>query len=167
MDAGANDLTQFEGRKAQGEAIEICGRVRQEDGAPLENLVVEIWQADAKGIYRHPADPRHREADPRFFGWGRAATDREGRYAFRTMRPGAPQGRARAHQFHGDVFRPDAHPEDHHVLSRREANDADPVLRGGATGAARRCWWRSEDAAGRYRFDIRLRGENETPFFDD
>jgi protocatechuate 3,4-dioxygenase alpha subunit len=95
VDAGANDLTQFDGRKAQGETIEIFGVVRQEDGAPLDNLVVEIWQADAKGIYRHPADPRHREADPKFFGWGRTATDREGRYAFRTVRPGAPQGRAR------------------------------------------------------------------------
>jgi len=166
VDAGANDLTQFEDRKAQGEVIEIAGVVRQEDGAPLENLVVEIWQADAKGIYRHPADPRHREADPRFFGWGRAATDREGRYAFRTVRPGALQGRARhinvMVMFSGlmrilktTMFFPG-----------EQANDADPVYQ--AVPKARRHFLVArEEAAGRYRFDLKLRGEHETPFFDD
>ena len=166
VDAGANDLTQFEDRKAQGEVIEIAGVVRQEDGAPLENLVVEIWQADAKGIYRHPADPRHREADPRFFGWGRAATDREGRYAFRTVRPGALQGRARhinvMVMFSGlmrilktTLFFPG-----------EQANDADPVYQA-VPKARRRLLVAREEAAGRYRFDLKLRGEHETPFFDD
>jgi len=166
VDAGANDLTQFEDRKAQGEVIEIAGVVRQEDGAPLENLVVEIWQADAKGIYRHPADPRHREADPRFFGWGRAATDREGRYAFRTVRPGALQGRARhinvMVMFSGlmrilktTMFFPG-----------EQANDADPVYQA-VPKARRRLLVAREEAAGRYRFDLKLRGEHETPFFDD
>src|SRR6185503_17071301 len=93
VDAGANDLTVFEGRPAKGEAIEVRGRVLQEDGATLENLIVEIWQADAAGIYRHPADPRQAQADPGFLGWGRAATDAKGAYCFRTIRPGAPQGR--------------------------------------------------------------------------
>jgi len=166
VDAGANDLTQFEDRKAQGEVIEIAGVVRQEDGAPLENLVVEIWQADAKGIYRHPADPRHRDADPRFFGWGRAATDREGRYAFRTVRPGAPQGRARhinvMVMFSGlmrilktTLFFPG-----------EQANDADPVY-AAVPKARRHLLVAREEAAGRYRFDLKLRGEHETPFFDD
>ena len=94
VDAGANDLTVLGGRKARGEAIEIHGRVTQEDGTVLENLIVEVWQADAGGIFRHPADPRHTEADPDFLGWGRAATDAQGNYRFRTIRPGAPQGRA-------------------------------------------------------------------------
>jgi len=166
VDAGANDLTQFEDRKARGEVIEIGGVVRQEDGAPLENLVVEIWQADAKGIYRHPADPRHREADPRFFGWGRAATDKEGRYAFRTVRPGAPQGRARhinvMVMFSGlmrilktTLFFPG-----------EQANDADPVY-AAVPKARRNLLVAREEAAGRYRFDLKLRGEHETPFFDD
>src|SRR5512134_488415 len=166
VDAGANDLTQFDDHKAAGEVIEISGVVRQEDGAPLDNLVVEIWQADANGIYRHPADPRHREADARFFGWGRAATDKEGRYAFRTIRPGAPQGRARhvnvMVMFSGlmrilktTLFFPG-----------EQANDADPVYR--AVPRARRpLLVAREEAPGRYRFDLKLRGENETPFFDD
>ena len=166
VDAGANDLTQFEDRKARGEVIEIGGVVRQEDGAPLENLVVEIWQADAKGIYRHPADPRHREADSRFFGWGRAATDREGRYAFRTVRPGAAQGRARHVNFmvmFSGLMR---------ILKTtmffpgEGANEADPVCKA-VPKARRHLLVAREEAPGRYRFDLKLRGEHETPFFDD
>jgi protocatechuate 3,4-dioxygenase alpha subunit len=166
VDAGANDLTQLDDHKAAGEVIEIFGVVRQEDGAPLDNLVVEIWQADAKGIYRHPADPRHREADAKFFGWGRAATDKEGRYAFRTIRPGAPRGRARhinvMVMFSGlmrilktTMFFPG-----------EAANEADPVYK--AVPKARRpLLVAREEAPARYRFDLKLRGENETPFFDD
>lgn len=166
VDAGANDLTRLEGRKARGEAIEIAGVVRQEDGTPLDNLLLEIWQADANGIYRHPADPRHAEADPDFLGWGRAATDQEGRYAFRTLRPGAPQGRARHVNFmlmFSGLMR---------ILKTtlffpgEPANDADPVL--AAVPAARRqLLVAREEAPGRYRFDLKLRGEHETPFFDD
>ena len=166
VDAGANDLTQFAGRKAQGEVIEISGCVRQEDGAALDNLVLEIWQADAKGVYRHPADPRHAEADADFLGWGRAATDKEGNYAFRTVRPGAPAGRAPHVNFmlmFSGLMR---------ILKTamyfpgEQANDADPVL--AAVPAARRALLIArEEAPGRYRFDLKLRGTHETPFFDD
>jgi protocatechuate 3,4-dioxygenase alpha subunit len=166
VDAGANDLTQLEGRKARGEAIEIAGVVRQEDGEPLCNLVLEIWQADANGVYRHPSDPRHAEADPDFLGWGRAATDQEGRYAFRTLRPGAPQGRARHVNFmlmFSGLMR---------ILKTtlffptETANESDPVFR--AVPRARRALLVARAAApGRYRFDLKLRGEHETPFFDD
>ena len=158
VDPGANDLTLLEGRKAKGEAIEIGGRVLQSDGTPLENLVVEIWQADASGIYRHPADPRHEKADPNFLGWGRAATDAGGRYRFRTIRPGAPEGRAAHINFmvmYSGLMRI--------LKTTMFFEDAkDPVLM--AVPAARR---NLLIAKGNYEFDIRLRGENETPFFDD
>jgi protocatechuate 3,4-dioxygenase alpha subunit len=166
VDAGANDLTRLEGRKAQGEVIEIAGVVRQENGEPPCNLVVEIWQADAKGIYRHPADPRHAEADPDFLGWGRAATDKTGHYAFRTIRPGALAGRARHVNFmlmFSGLMR---------ILKTTlffpgdKANDADPVL-AAVPAARRRLLIAREEAPGRYRFDLKLRGEHETPFFDD
>jgi protocatechuate 3,4-dioxygenase alpha subunit len=161
VDTGANDLTQLEGRRARGEAIEIRGRVVQEDGTPLENLVVEIWQPDANGIFRHPADTRHAQADPDFLGWGRAATGKDGGFHFRTIRPGAPEGRAphvnvmlmfsglmrilRTTMFFGD--------------------DPDPVL--AAVPAARRGLLVARREGNAYVFDIRLRGEGETPFFDD
>ncbi len=162
VDAGANDLTLFDGRKAMGEAIEIQGRVTQEDGAPLENLIVEIWQADANGIFRHPVDPRHAQADPNFFGWGRAATDARGNYRFRTIRPGAPEGRAPHINFmmmSSGLMR---------ILQTTMffENAADPVL--GAVPRLRQGLLLANlEKPGLYRFDIRLRGENETPFFDD
>ncbi|MCX7960712.1 MAG: protocatechuate 3,4-dioxygenase subunit alpha [Burkholderiales bacterium] len=166
VDADANDLTQLEGRRARGEPIEIHGVVTEEGGAPLENLIVEIWQADAAGIFRHPLDPRHREADPDFLGWGRAATDREGRYLFRTIRPGAPAGRAphiNLMLMYSGLMR---------ILKTAlffedgPGNDADPVLRC-VPPERRGLLVARREAPGRYRFDIRLRGEGETPFFDD
>ena len=166
VDAGANDLTVFDGRKARGEPIEIQGRVTQEDGTPLENLIVEIWQADARGIFRHPADPRQSEADPDFLGWGRAATDAQGNYRFRTIRPGAPQGRA-PHinfmvMFSGlmRILKTTLYFED------ERSNDSDPVLSSVPRGRKELLIAKKQDPGG-YRFDIRLRGENETPFFDD
>ena len=161
VDAGANDLTTFEGRKAKGEAIEIHGRVLQVDGTPLENLIVEIWQADARGLYRHPADPRHREADADFFGWGRAATDAQGGYRFRTIRPGAPQGRLPHVNFmfmFSGLMR---------ILKTTMFFEigADSVL--DAVPESRRNLLIAKNRNGSFVFDIRLRGENETPFFDD
>jgi protocatechuate 3,4-dioxygenase alpha subunit len=158
VDRGANDLTLFDGRKAKGGAIEIHGRVSQEDGTALDNLIVEIWQADANGIFRHPADPRHAQADPDFLGWGRAATDAQGNYRFRTIRPGAPQGR-RPHvnfivMFSG-IMR---------ILKTTMffEDGMDPVLM--AVPAPRR---NLLIANSNYEFNIRLRGADETPFFDD
>ncbi|MGH8688225.1 MAG: protocatechuate 3,4-dioxygenase subunit alpha [Burkholderiales bacterium] len=166
VDAGASDLTQLEGRKAKGEPIEVIGVVRQEDGAALDNLVIEVWQADAQGIFGHPADPRHAQADPGFLGWGRTATSAQGEYRFRTIRPGAPAGRAPHVNFmlmFSGLMR---------ILKTtmyfpgEKANDADPVLL--AVPAARRALLVArEESPGKYRFDLKLRGEHETPFFDD
>jgi protocatechuate 3,4-dioxygenase alpha subunit len=158
VDVGANDLTTFGGRKAKGEAIDIRGRVLQEDGAALDNLIVEIWQADANGIFRHPADPRHAQADPDFLGWGRAATDSQGNYRFRTIRPGAPQGRQPHVNFmfmFSGIMR---------ILKTTMffEDGKDPVLM--AVPPSRRSLL---IAKGKYEFDIRLCGEGETPFFDD
>ena len=161
VDQGANDLTVFEGRKTKGEAIEIHGRVMQEDGSTLENLIVEIWQPDAGGIFRHPADPRHAQADPDFFGWGRAATDAKGAYRFRTIRPGAPEGRL-AHinfmvMFSGLM----------RILKTTMffVEGPDPVL--DAVAISRKKLLVAVKSENVFTFDIRLRGENETPFFDD
>jgi protocatechuate 3,4-dioxygenase alpha subunit len=162
VDEGANDLTVFEGRKAKGKAIEIHGRVLQADGTPLENLVVEIWQADAGGIFRHPADPRHAKADPHFLGWGRAATDANGDYLFKTVLPGAPEGRA-AHinfmlMFSGlmRILKTTAFFE----------NVPDPVLSAVPSGRKELLVAKKQGPSS-YCFDIRLCGDGETPFFDD
>jgi protocatechuate 3,4-dioxygenase alpha subunit len=161
VDEGANDLTRFEGHKAKGEAIEIRGRVLQEDGAPLENLVLEIWQPDAQGIFRHPSDPRRAQADPDFLGWGRAVTDQEGRYRFRTVRPGAPEGRLphiNVMVMYSGLMR---------ILKTTMffESGADPVL--SAVPGSRRELLIARKSQDIFEFDIRLRGVDETPFFDD
>jgi protocatechuate 3,4-dioxygenase alpha subunit len=145
--AGANDLADG----AEGEPIEITGRVVQADGRALDNLVLEIWQADAHGRYYNPS----------FFGWGRAATNAEGVYVFRTIKPGASEGRAPHINFlllYSGLMR-----QLHTAMFFEPASD--PVL--DAAGARRGLLVAKKESAGRYRFDIRLRGEGETPFFDD
>jgi protocatechuate 3,4-dioxygenase alpha subunit len=161
VDAGANDLSVFDGREAKGEVIEIHGRVVQEDGTPLENLIVEIWQADAGGIYRHPADPRHAQADPDFLGWGRAATDAQGNYRFRTLKPGAPEGRLPHINFmvmFSGIMR---------ILKTTMffEDGKDPVLN--LVLNRKNLLIAKKENQNQYTFDIRLRGEGETPFFDD
>jgi len=161
VDEGANDLTVCGGRKAKGGAIEITGRVTQVDGAPLDNLIIEIWQPDAAGIFGHPADPRHAQADPDFFGWGRVATDRDGNYRFRTIRPGAPQGRIPHINFmvmYSGLMR---------ILKTTMFFEerADPVL--DLVDSRKKLLIAKTEKPGHYVFDIRLRGPGETPFFDD
>jgi len=77
------------GRMAQGQLIHIAGRVLDEDGRGVPHAVVELWQANAGGRYRHPIDTRDAPLDPDFIGNGRVLTDAEGRYAFFTIKPGA------------------------------------------------------------------------------
>jgi protocatechuate 3,4-dioxygenase, alpha subunit len=171
VDANANDLTRAAGRPARGERIEIRGRVVQEDGAPMHNLVLEIWQADAQGIFRDPRDPRHADADPGFTGWGRAATDKDGRYRFTTVKPGTyamPDGRLRAPHVNvivlfSGIMR---HLQTLMFFDGEPGNDADKVLAAVQPAAVRSRLVAKRDGEG-YRFDIRLRGDGETPFFDD
>jgi len=144
---GANDLASG---VTGGETIEITGRVTQLDGRPLDNVVLELWQADNRGRFDNPD----------FFGWGRAATSNEGIFQFKTIRPKGPQGR-KAHvnflvlysglmrQLQTVMFFEDS---DDPVLNSVKHKDRLIAKKAGPNT---------------YRFDIRLRGEGETPFFDD
>ena len=152
---GANDLTCCEGRMAKGEAIEIGGCVTQADGAPLDNAILEIWQASAAGRFD----------DTDFFGWGRAATDAHGIYSFRTIKPGALPGRAPHVNFlilFSGLMR-----QLQTVMFFDADNASDPVFNAVHPPALRERLVAKMQNPGRYRFDIRLRGEGETPFFDD
>jgi protocatechuate 3,4-dioxygenase beta subunit len=84
-----NDLTRQHDGEPQGERIVVTGRVLEEDGRPVRNALVEIWQTNAGGRYRHEADQHPTPLDPNFTGAGRALTDDDGRYEFVTIRPGA------------------------------------------------------------------------------
>jgi len=151
---GASDLTVLDGEPVKGEVIEITGRVVQVDGTPLDNLVLEIWQANAEGRYD----------DPAFFGWGRAATDANGVYRFRTIRPGAPQGRV-PHVNFIILFSGLMRHLQTVMFFEGEDNEKDPVFQ--AVERARREKLVALKTSAAWRFDIRLRGEGETPFFDD
>lgn len=72
-----------------GERIVVTGRVTDEDGRPVRNTLVEIWQANAAGRYVHKVDQHDAPLDPNFLGAGRCMTDNEGRYTFVSIKPGA------------------------------------------------------------------------------
>lgn len=84
-----NDLTRQHAGEPQGQRIIVAGRVLDEDGRPVPGALVEIWQANAGGRYRHQKDEHPAPLDPNFTGAGRVTTDAEGRYQFTTVKPGA------------------------------------------------------------------------------
>jgi protocatechuate 3,4-dioxygenase beta subunit len=91
-----NDLVIVTGEasRAQGQIVHLEGRVLDVSGEAFADAVVEIWQCDANGIYRHPRDAGGaRRRDAGFQGRGRTRTDAAGRYSFRTIRPVAYSGR--------------------------------------------------------------------------
>jgi protocatechuate 3,4-dioxygenase, beta subunit len=86
---GDDDLTRRHGGEAQGQRIVVHGRVLDSDQRAVPNTLVEVWQANAAGRYRHERDTWPAPLDPHFDGVGRVVTDGEGRYSFTTIKPGA------------------------------------------------------------------------------
>lgn len=84
------DLTRVGDRPgtAVGSIILVRGRVFSIEGTPLQDALVEIWQANHYGRYAHPRDPNPQPLDRDFQGWGRVSTATDGEYGFRTIRPG-------------------------------------------------------------------------------
>jgi len=84
------DLTTVAGRpgRAQGQVLDLLGRVLDRRGEPVVGARVEIWQANAFGRYRHAWDSNPAPLDPAFDGFGVQTTDAQGRYRFRTVKPG-------------------------------------------------------------------------------
>ena len=164
------------GPKAAGERIRIEGIVRDGTGAPVKDVLIEVWQADAAGIHAHPEDPRAAQVAEGFRGWGRVISDFEtGLWGFDTVKPGSVMGRnGRPMAPHLSLW----------IVARGiniglntrlyfsdepTANAADPVLNlieqvhRRETLIARRS---EQGGKPLYRFDITLQGENETVFFD-
>jgi len=172
-----SDLTQQHAGEPLGERIIVSGRVLDEDGRPVPRTLVEIWQTNAAGRYRHQMDQHPAPLDPNFTGAGRAITDDDGRYRFITIKPGAYPWRNhhnawRPPHIHFSLFGPS-------FLTRLVTQmyfEGDPLLRldpifnSVAEPAARERMVSSFDlettlpefAVG-YRFDIALRGRNATP----
>ncbi len=162
--------------ETQGERIRLEGQVFDGLNLPLRDVLVEIWQADANGVYPSQADTQGKQADPNFLGWGRAAANFEtGVWSFDTIKPGAVPGRQGTQQaphialvifarginlgLHTRVYFDD----------EAEANAKDPLLNGIEWAPRRQTLIaKREERDGQvvYRFDIRIQGEKETVFLD-
>jgi protocatechuate 3,4-dioxygenase alpha subunit len=160
--------------QTKGERIRVEGRVLDGDGAPLPDALIEIWQANADGRYDHPDDRQQdKELDPAFHGWGRSATDNEGRFRFLTIKPGpvpGPGNTLQAPHINVTVF---ARGMLKHLVTRlyfdgEALNNDDPVL-ARVADPERRSTLIARRANGKdslFVLDIRLQGERETVFFD-
>ena len=171
-----DDLTRQHAGEPIGERITVQGRVLDEDGCPVPNTLVEIWQANAAGRYAHDVDNHDAPPDPNFSGAGRTVTDKEGHYRFVTILPGHYPWRNhhnawRPAHVHFSLFGPC-------FLTRLVTQmyfPGDPLLQHdpifnavpeGARGrliAAFDLESTEPDRALGYRWDIVLRGRNETP----
>jgi protocatechuate 3,4-dioxygenase, beta subunit len=173
-----NDLTTQHAGEAIGQRIVVFGRVLDSDGRAVPNTLVEVWQANAAGRYAHAVDNWPAPLDPNFTGGGRVVTDAQGNYSFTTIRPGAyPWGN------HHNAWRP-AHI--HFSLFGRSFTqrlvtqmyfpddplfDQDPIFNSVPDPAARQRMVSTFDLSATrpewalaYRFDIVLRGREQTPF---
>ena len=111
-----------------GERIMLTGVVLDGDGQPIPDALLEIWQPDAKGIFNHPLDPLHDQADPHFHGFGRAENRNAGKYEFKTIKPGRRDGMPpyiNVHVFARGML---VHAMTRIYFSDEADNDRDPVL---------------------------------------
>ena len=173
-----HDLTAQHEGPPLGERIFVHGRVLDEDGRPVRGALVEVWQANASGRYLHKVDNHDAPLDPNFSGAGRMITDDDGRYCFKTIKPGAyPWGN------HYNAWRP-AHIHfslfGAGILSRLVTQmyfpgdplqPLDPIFNSILDEEARRRMISRLDMdraepnyALAYAWDIVLRGRSETPF---
>jgi protocatechuate 3,4-dioxygenase beta subunit len=174
------DLTRQGPGEPLGERIIVSGRVLDEDGRPVPNTLIEIWQANAAGRYAHAVDQHPAPLDPNFTGAGRCITDGSGHYRFTTIKPGAYPWRNHANAWrpahiHLSLFGPS-------FLSRLVTQmyfpgdplfPYDPIFNAIPEERARARLIAAFDLATTqpewalgFRFDIVLRGREATPFED-
>ena len=173
-----SDLTRQHGGEPLGERIIVNGQVLDDDGHPVRNTLIEIWQANAAGRYLHHRDGHPAPLDPNFSGAGRLMTDENGTYSFVTVKPGAYPWKNHANAWrpahiHFSIFGP--------AFATRLVTQMyfpgdplfafDPIFQSIPDERARQrlianfdlASTKSEWALG-YRFNIILRGREATPF---
>ncbi|MBZ5627501.1 MAG: protocatechuate 3,4-dioxygenase subunit alpha [Acidobacteriia bacterium] len=169
---GGRSVARVAGEATKGERIALTFRVLDGDGAPINDAMIEIWQANAAGKYRHPDDPQTAPIEDDFWGFGRLATAEDGRCQFETIKPGrVPDSRGvlQAPHINVTVF---ARGLLRHLCTRvyfadDPANRQDPVL--ALVSEERRATLLlhpDPGRAGHWLFDVHLQGERETVFFD-
>jgi protocatechuate 3,4-dioxygenase beta subunit len=175
---GDHDLTRRDEGEPVGERILVRGRVLDTAGTPLRNTLVEVWQANAAGRYRHARDTWPAPLDPNFSGAGRCVTDDEGRYAFVTVKPGpypwgnhhnawrpahihfSLLGRAFAQRLVTQMYFPGdpLFPHDPIFNSVRDPSARERLVARFSMDESQDSW------ALAYEWDVVLRGPAETPF---
>jgi protocatechuate 3,4-dioxygenase alpha subunit len=155
-----------------GERITIRGRVYDGTGAVLRDALIEIWQADAAGLYLSAEETRG-QADPNFSGWGRSPGDMEtGEFSFESVRPGAvpyPDGRLQAPHITFWIVARGINIGLHtrmYFEDEKSANAADPLLARIEHRQRVETLIANQESEAVFRFDIHLQGDHETVFFD-
>ena len=162
------------GPRAEGQAIVVSGRVTDEDGRPVRKALIEVWQANCRGKYEHPDDITPEKPDPNLKAFGRALTTDDGRFSFKSIKPGAYPNPG-----YDNWMRP---PHIHFsvlcagVMQRlvtqmyfpgEKLNDIDPILNGIEDLDARASLIAKDLGGGHFEFNIVLRGKAETAFTVD
>jgi protocatechuate 3,4-dioxygenase, alpha subunit len=163
-------VTCVAGAQAKGERVWITFRVLDGDGAPVDDALLEIWQADSNGKYNHPDDPQPKPIDAGWVGFGRLGSREDGTCVLETIKPGRVPGntlqaphlalavfaRGMLKQLYTRVY-----------FSGDAANDDDPVLQL-IPPERRETLMARPDASrpGDWLFDVILQGDRETVFFD-
>lgn len=154
------------------EAIQIGGLIYDGAGEPVPDAMVEIWQANRAGRYRHPEDDREDlPLEDDFSGFGRCGTDDEGKFTFITVKPGpvpGADGELQAPHIDVSIF---ARGLLKRLVTRiyfsdeEEANSVDPIL-STIEDSVQRSTLVAHPADGALRFDVHLQGDHQTVFFD-
>jgi protocatechuate 3,4-dioxygenase, alpha subunit len=166
------EVTDLAKNATAGERITISGTVLDGDGVPVPDALIELWQANAHGKYAHPEDRQDKPIDPGFQGFGRAATDKQGKFRFITIKPGPVPGRGNALQaphilvaiFMRGLLK---HAYTRVYFSDETTNATDPIL-ALIEPSSRRQSVIAQRVSGtsEYRWDIVMQGQRETVFFD-
>src|SRR6185312_7872374 len=127
-------VTEIAGPDVPGERVTIRGRVLDGDGKPVNDALIEVWQANAEGKYAHPDDTQEKPLTPGFLGFGRSPTDDDGAFHFTTIKPGpvpGPDGQTQAPHLVMVVFMRGLL---RYLVTRlyfpnEPANETDPILR--------------------------------------
>jgi protocatechuate 3,4-dioxygenase, alpha subunit len=160
------------GPEAKGERVLLACRVLDGDGVGVPDALVEIWQADADGVYNHPDDPHHEAADPACAGFGRMGTNEDGFCEFETIKPGGVSGlngESQAPHLNLAIFARGMLKQLYTRIyfANDPANEHDPVLT--LVPVQRRPSLLAHPDStkkNRWNFEIHLQGERETIFFD-
>lgn len=155
---------------AGGEKVSIQGRVLDGDGKPVNDALIEIWQANAQGKYAHPDDAQDKALDASFKGFGRVATGDNGEFRFVTIKPGRVPGPGGALQAPHLVVAVFMRGLLKHLVTRMyfpgaAGNDEDAVL--ALVPKERRATLVAKPAGdGAFEWNVILQGRDETVFFD-